>query len=235
MAGGKREIGRRRGLEMEIFAVAACLLLLLLAVAPACLYVPCLPGRVVPALALVLVLVLLFLAWCCWLAWRWCCWSSASGLVTTFFKGGRIRHSQVHESRRELMNFAALLKSRGQQKRQNEERGRAATNEGTDKAAKTGWGLGMQIFAVAACLPLLLLRVCVPNFLCYWHWDLRWNWKWYWKLALGNCRFAAAPCAVACGAYAACGVCAACAACVACAAASAVCAAWLCPLLAAVS
>jgi hypothetical protein len=81
-----REIKTRRGLEIEIFAVAACLLLLLLAVAPACLYVPCLPGRVVPALALVLVLVLLFLAWCCWLAWRWCCWSSASGLVTTFFK-----------------------------------------------------------------------------------------------------------------------------------------------------
>ena len=44
-------------------------------------------------------------------------------------------------------------------------------------------------FAVAYC--------CVPNFLCYWHWDWCWNWKWYWKLALGNCRFAAAPCAVA--------------------------------------
>lgn len=44
---------------MEIFAVAACLLLLLLAVAPACLYAPCLPGRVALALALVLVLALL--------------------------------------------------------------------------------------------------------------------------------------------------------------------------------
>ena len=59
LAGRRREIGRRRGLEMEIFAVAACLLLLLLAVAPACLYAPCLPGRVALALALVLVLALL--------------------------------------------------------------------------------------------------------------------------------------------------------------------------------
>ena len=65
---GGREIKTRRGLEMEIFAVAACLVLLLLAVAPACLYVPCLPGRVALALAPVLVLVLVLLAWCCW------CW-----------------------------------------------------------------------------------------------------------------------------------------------------------------
>ena len=96
LAGGKREIGRRRGLEMEIFAVAACLILLLLAAAPACLYVPCLPGRVVPALALVLVLVLLFLAWCCWLAPFVCSCPASLFVLSLLLAPGFEKSSKIH-------------------------------------------------------------------------------------------------------------------------------------------